>query len=53
MEKRTVHFSAPGFKTQLIEVAPYSEEAPSKRNHLIEAEVLYSVFKLLENFNLT
>lgn len=38
MSNRTVHFTAPGFRTQLIEVAPNAEEIESKRFGLIENE---------------
>lgn len=38
MKNRIVHFTAPGFRTQLIEVAPDAEEIESKRFALIENE---------------
>lgn len=40
MEKRVVHFTAAGFKPQLIEVAPEGEEKESKRSHVIDEEVI-------------
>jgi surface protein len=33
---RVVHFTAAGFKPQLIEVAPEGEELESKRSHIID-----------------
>jgi hypothetical protein len=36
---RVVHFTAAGFKPQLIEVAPDGEEQESKRSHIIDEEV--------------
>jgi hypothetical protein len=35
---RVVHFTAAGFKPQLIEVAPEGEELESKRSHIIDEE---------------
>jgi len=38
MKNRSVHFTAPGFRTQLVDIAPNAEEVPSNRYPLIENE---------------
>lgn len=38
MSRRTLHFAAPGFKTQLIEIAPDAEDPRSKRHEIIKNE---------------
>jgi hypothetical protein len=35
---RVVHFTAAGFKPQLIEIAPDDENRESKRSHVIDEE---------------
>ncbi len=48
--KRTVHFNAPGFKSQEVEIAPDIDPIHSKRKHLIAEEVIYMTARSFHNF---
>ena len=38
MSGRTLHYTTPGFRPQLVDIAPDAEDPASKRYHTIEEE---------------
>ena len=44
MPGRTVHYTAAGYRPQLVDIAPDAEDIQSKRYNTIEEEVKYNIY---------
>jgi hypothetical protein len=52
-QKRTLHFTSPGLRSQEIIIAPDLDDSTSKRRPLIESEVRNGGSKLVVSVSIT